>query len=76
MKTVELVKKVCAEFEIKTPTASKLNGQLMDSLINVTKSATTSMYGIVLKRTGDMLKLEQNNDFAPRGKVVVGKPSL
>lgn len=72
----ELVKKVCAEFEFKTPSGSKLSGQLVDSLINIAKSATTSMYGIVLKKTGDMLKLEQNTDFAPRGKVVVGKPSL
>lgn len=75
----EFVKKVCAEFEIKTPSGSKLNiqdGLLTKSLIEVSRQIIGSMYGIKLKVIGDMIKLEPNTDFACRGKVISGKPTL
>lgn len=75
----EFVRKVCAEFEIKTPSGSKLSvagGILTKSLIDVSRQIIGSMYGIKLKVVGDMIKLEPNTDFACRGKVISGKPTL
>jgi hypothetical protein len=70
---------ICSEFMIKSPSGTKLStrGNIMvDTFINVVKQLLGLMYGIKIKTMGDMIRLEQNSDFAPRGKVVVGKPSL